>query len=227
MQKHLRSDMSVALIGLALLLAWDASGLDLFFVRMVGDASGFAWRDVWFTRDLFHQGGRYLAGVVIVLLAINIWKPLLKGPSRAERIYALVAAIVCMSLIPLFKRMSHTSCPYDLAEFGGVAQYVSHWRFGLLDGGPGHCFPSGHASAGFGFLSLYFALRSSRPEWARRTLALVLVIGTSYGWAQMARGAHYPSHTMWTAWICWGVCALSAHAFLRERPAGPSPQPTR
>ena len=217
MQKHhLRTDLAVALISLALLLVWDFSGLDLVFVRMVGDAGGFAWRDVWFTRDIFHQGGRMLAGVVIVLLIINIWKPLLKGPTRAERIYAVVAAVVCMCLIPVFKRMSHTSCPYDLAEFGGVARYVSHWSFGVLDGGPGHCFPSGHASAGFGFLSLYFALRSSRPEWARVALALVLLIGASYGWAQMARGAHFPSHTMWTAWVCWGVCALSAHAFLRR-----------
>ena len=219
MQKHLRTDLAAALIGLALLMVWDFSGLDLFFVRMVGDAAGFAWREAWFTRDVFHQGGRALAGVVIVLLIINIWKPLIEGPTRAERIYAVVAAIVCMCLIPVFKRMSHTSCPYDLAEFGGVASYVSHWSFGVLDGGPGHCFPSGHASAGFGFLSLYFALRSSRPEWARGALALVLLIGASYGWAQMARGAHFPSHTMWTAWVCWVVCAAGAHLTLRQRKA--------
>ena len=215
MNKSLRFDLGVALVGLALLIAWDASGLDLLCVRMVGDASGFAWRDVWFTRDVFHEGGRVLAGVLLVLLLINIWKPLLAGPNRSERVYAFVIAVVCMSLIPVFKRMSHTSCPYDLQEFGGVAQYVSHWSFGLLDGGPGHCFPSGHASAGFGFFSVYFALRRSQPAWARRALAAVLVLGTCYGWAQMARGAHYPSHTMWTAWICWVVCAATSRFAVR------------
>jgi len=212
----LRFDLTVAFIGLALLLAWDASGLDLLCVRMVGDASGFAWRDAWFTRGLFHEGGRMLAGAVIVLLLVNIWKPLLAGPTRRERIYALAAAVFCMCLIPLFKRASHTSCPYNLAEFGGVATYVSHWSFGVLDGGPGHCFPSGHASAAFGFISLYFGLRSSRPALARGVLAAVLLLGACYGWAQMARGAHYPSHTMWTAWICWVACAAGASLPLRD-----------
>jgi membrane-associated PAP2 superfamily phosphatase len=215
MNKTLRFDLAVALLALAALLAWDASGLDLLCVRLVGNASGFAWRDVWFTRDLFHEGGRLLAGVLLVLLLVNIWKPLLAGPAKSERVYAFAIAVVCMSLIPVFKRMSHTSCPYDLQEFGGVAQYVSHWSFGLLDGGPGHCFPSGHASAGFGFFSVYFALRRSQPVWARRALAAVLVLGACYGWAQMARGAHYPSHTMWTAWICWLVCAASVRLVQR------------
>ncbi len=211
----LRFDLGTALVGLLLLLAWDASGLDLVCVRLVGNASGFAWRDVWFTREVFHEGGRVLAGVLLALLLINIWKPLLAGPTKSERVYAFAIAVVCMSLIPVFKRMSHTSCPYDLQEFGGVAQYVSHWSFGLLDGGPGHCFPSGHASAGFAFFGVYFALRRSRPAWSRWALAAVLVLGACYGWAQMARGAHYPSHTMWTAWICWVVCAAVARLTLR------------
>ena len=210
MDKTLRFDLATALAALALLLAWDASGLDLRFLRMVGNAQGFAWRDAWFTRGLFHEGGRLLAGALIALLLVNIWRPLLAGPIRRERIYALAAAVFCMCLIPLFKRASHTSCPYDLAEFGGVASYVSHWSLGVRDGGPGHCFPSGHASAAFGFFSLYFALRSHRPALARGVLAAVLLLGACYGWAQMARGAHFPSHTMWTAWVCWVVCAVGA-----------------
>lgn len=206
----LRFDLGIALAALALLLGWDASGLDLVLIRMVGDADGFSLRGAWVTRSLFHDGGRLLAGIVIVLLVVNIWKPLLAGPGRRERVYALVAAVSCMCLIPLIKRSSHTSCPYDLAEFGGVASYVSHWSLGVRDGGPGHCFPSGHASSAFGFISLYFALRNSRPELARTALAIVLILGSCYGWAQMARGAHYASHTMWTAWVCWVACAAGA-----------------
>ena len=44
------------------------------------------------------------------------------------------------------------------------------------------------------------------PGW----LAAVLVAGSLFGWAQLARGAHYPSHTLWTAWWCWVVCSLAA-----------------
>jgi len=212
MSKTLRFDLLVTFAGLALLLFWDGLGLDLPAMRSVGDASGFGLRDAWFTARIAHEGGRTLAGLVYLLLIVSLFKPLISGPTRNERIYALVMAIVCMSLIPVFKRMSHTSCPWDLAEFGGVASYVSHWSFGVLDGGPGHCFPSGHASAAFGFLSLYFGLRSSRPDAARWVLAAVVLLGAIYGWAQMARGAHYPSHTMWTAWICWVICAMTVRA---------------
>jgi membrane-associated PAP2 superfamily phosphatase len=216
MSKTLRFDLLVTFAGLAVLLFWDGLGLDLPAIRSVGDASGFSLRDAWFTAGIAHEGGRTLAGFVYALLIVNLFKPLIKGPSKGERIYALVMAIVCMSLIPVFKRMSHTSCPWDLAEFGGVASYVSHWTFGVLDGGPDHCFPSGHASAAFGFFSLYFGLRGSRPDIARWVLAAVLVLGVAYGWAQMARGAHYPSHTMWTAWICWVICVVTVRALPRK-----------
>jgi membrane-associated PAP2 superfamily phosphatase len=26
------------------------------------------------------------------------------------------------------------------------------------------------------------------------------------------RGAHYLSHSLWTAWVCWAVCVLATHA---------------
>lgn len=45
----------------------------------------------------------------------------------------------------------------------------------------------------------------------------MLVVGTLFGWAQMARGAHYPSHTLWSAWLCWLVCVLGAA--IRRDPA--------
>ena len=38
--------------------------------------------------------------------------------------------------------------------------HVSHWAWGVFDGGAGHCFPSGHAAGAFCFLSGYFLLRS-------------------------------------------------------------------
>jgi membrane-associated PAP2 superfamily phosphatase len=57
----LRGDLALTLASLALLLVWDASGLDLAVVRAFGDAQGFAWRDAWFTRTLLHDGGRWLA----------------------------------------------------------------------------------------------------------------------------------------------------------------------
>ena len=53
----------------------------------------------------------------------------------------------------------------ELAEFGGVAQHVSHWSLGVLDGGPGHCFPSGHASSAFAFFALLLTTCVTIDAW--------------------------------------------------------------
>ncbi len=218
---YFRRDLSVALIALAALLAWDFSGLDLLLVRHWADAGGFPWRERWLTARLLHEGGRAFAWVVAAVLLFNIWRPLWPEQTKRERIWWLAATLACVLLIPVFKRTSMTSCPWDLAEFGGTARYVSHWSFGVMDGGPGRCFPSGHASSAFAFLSGFFALRRSYPRAAGAWLLTVCLIGFVFGWVQMARGAHYASHTMWTAWICWVTCTIGAR-WLLTRTSAPS-----
>ncbi len=203
-------DLLVTLLGLAAVLMWDYADRDLTVARWFADGQGFAWRDHWFTSGVLHEGGRALGWVLLVLLIVNIWRPLIDGPDKAERVRWVVMTLACVTLVPAIKRVSPTSCPWDLAEFGGMAQHVSHWRFGIADGGPGHCFPSGHATAAFGFFSGWFALRRTRPAMARVWLATVLVVGVAFGTAQLMRGAHYPSHTLWSALGCWVVCLVAA-----------------
>lgn len=216
---HRRQDVIAVLATLALLLAWDASGWDLAIARLFGDAAGFAWRSHWLTRDVLHEGGRIAGWVVYLTLIASLWLPvpLLRDVPRRHRVWWVLTMLACLLLIPLLKRASLTSCPWSLAEFGGVAQYVSHWRFGVGDGGDGRCFPSGHASGAFAFLAGWFALRESHPRAARRWLAGVLLAALAFGGAQLARGAHYPSHTLWTGWICLTVCAASWHLTARWR----------
>ncbi|MFG6464333.1 phosphatase PAP2 family protein [Roseateles sp. DXS20W] len=195
------------LAGLAVLVAWDASGADLWVMRHVGGAAGFALRDSWFTASLIHQGGRLLSWAVMAFIVLANLLPgrLLPQLSRRERVQWAAITVACLLVVSLIKRVSLTSCPWDLAEFGGAAHYVSHWAFGLRDGGGGHCFPSGHASAAFAFLSGGWVLARAYPRAARAWLVGVVSLGVVYGVGQMLRGAHYPSHTMWTAWICWAV----------------------
>ena len=101
---------------------------------------------------------------------------------------------------------------WDLSEFGRSARHVSHWALGVNDGGPGRCFPSGHASAASSLFGSWFALRGTSPRAARRWLAGVWVFGILFSVAQTLRGAHYPSHSMWTAWVCFTTSALLWHA---------------
>lgn len=211
-----KTELAFTLLSLVLLLLWDASSLDLRMARLWGSASGFALRDHWLASGVLHQGGRALAWALAALLLVNVFRPLLRRQTLRERVWWLGVVLACVVLVSLLKRASPTSCPWDLAEFGGVAQYVSHWRLGVLDGGGGHCFPSGHASAAFAFLGGYFALKRAYPVAARRWLLGVLAAGVLFGLGQLARGAHYPSHTLWTAWICWTV-AVAAAGLLKAR----------
>jgi len=207
-----RPDLAVALIGLLALLTWEVLGLDLAVSRQYGTHSGFLLRDAWLTRALLHDGGRALGWCVMAFMVGRaMWPVDADGAARAQRWYWIGVTLLCLLLVPTIKQLTASSCPWDLAEFGGVAAYVPHWRLGVHDGGPGHCFPSGHAVAAFGFLTLYFGWRTQRPRLAQVCLALVCVAGALYGWAQLARGAHYVSHTLWSAWLCWVVCSLAAH----------------
>lgn len=158
-----------------------------------------------------------------MLLAGLVWRAWRCPPDDAlgarARWGTLGAVLLNLVAVPAFKRASATSCPWDLAEFGGSAQWVSHWSWGVLDGGPGHCFPSGHAVAAFCFLALYFAWRDVRPAVARRWLWAVLAFGALFGAAQVLRGAHYVSHVAWSAWVCWALsAAVDALSRLRRRP---------
>ena len=132
-----RRDAVVAVVAATLLALWDLSGADLQVVRWFGHSDGFAWRDAWLTSTVLHEGGRLLAWGLFAGLVLNVWRPLIAGPSASERIRALVATTISLLSVSALKRVSHTSCPWDLAEFGGTARYVSHWSFGVLDGGAG------------------------------------------------------------------------------------------
>lgn len=212
-----RSDLLPALAALALLLWWEASGLDMALARWYGDAGGFALRRQWWLQRVLHDGGRVLAG--LALAACVVWA--LRGDpcAMARRLRAAWIGVVllCLVAVPGLKRLSRTSCPWDLEAFGGSAAYVPHWLLGVVDGGPGHCFPSGHAVAAFAFLPLYFQWRGTHPRRAWTLLGVTVAVGALFGWAQLARGAHFPSHTLWSAWLCWTIGALAARA-LGARP---------
>lgn len=221
-----RRDTRVTVLTLGLLLAWDALGLDLPATRLFASTHGFGWRDTWWASTLLHDGGRLAAWLVLAVLVLTACLPPPAGtPNRALRWRWLGVILGCAVLVPSIKRFSLSSCPYELAEFGGLAQYVSHWRWGVADGGPGHCFPSGHAVSAFAYFGLYFLWRHHAPGRARALLAAVVLMGLLFGTAQLVRGAHYPSHTLWTAWLCWALCAAAAHSLARPAPAHLQPSP--
>lgn len=197
---------------------WDLGALDLPMARWFGTSLGFPLRDHWLWATVMHEGARRLAWAMQLMLLMAVWWPfgVLRSLTRRQRAHMFAAAMLILVAVSILKNMNATSCPWDLAEFGGNAVYVSHWQWGLRDGGVGRCFPAGHASAAFCFLPGYFWLREKTPRAARIWLTVTLLAGFTIGLAQQVRGAHYLSHTLWTGWICW-VIAASSHGLLEGR----------
>lgn len=196
-------------VGLVLILLWEATGWDLPLTRAFGDSHGFAWRDAWLTRTVLHDMARAAGLAVLAVVAWDAWRPLWPGPSKSARRYWLAVIVISAVAVSAIKRVTLTSCPWELADFGGVAHYVPHWLPGLRDGGSGHCFPSGHATTAFAFVGLVFLWQPHAPAAARRVGWAILAFGAIFALGQLARGAHHLSHSLWSAWLC-GAIAVAA-----------------
>ena len=210
---------AVTAIALAGLVLWDRTGLDLALAALAGTSEGFALREHWLFSTVLHSGARWLAWLLAVSLCIAVWWPV--GPLRRiafeRRLQLASTTLLATGVVSLLKAFSPTSCPWDLNAFGGIAHHARHW---LPDGGPGHCFPAGHACAGFAFIGGWFCFRDAAPDVARAWLAASLAAGFALGGAQQLRGAHFMSHTLWSAWICWAVALAADGLFARMHRSG-------
>ena len=214
--RHLAVISATSLLAIVL---WDTSGLDLTLAHTMGDLQGFALREHWLLTDVLHTGAKSLAWLLVLALSLAVAWPVgvLQSLPMSRRVQLAASALLASAFIALLKVGSHTSCPWDLHDFGGVARYASHWAGWLQsDGGAGQCFPAGHATTGFAFVGGYFALRHDLPRLARVWLCTALVVGLVLGLGQQLRGAHFMSHTLWTGWLCWMTAWLSDPLF---RPA--------
>lgn len=137
-----------------------------------------------------------IGGGVLLLLA-----GLLLRQSR----WVLVALMMGAGplVVGMLKASSAHSCPWDLVQFGGKA--LSYPLFGSvpMNGGPGRCFPGGHASSGFSLMALFFLFYPERPRLAAFCWWVALTIGLVMGLGQVMRGAHFFSHNLWAAWWVW------------------------
>lgn len=223
MRPPLSRPLAATLVALLLLLAWDAGGGDLWLARLAGGHAGFALRDSFWLVTVLHRGGKALGWAVLLVLLLGLRWPtgVLRRLDAWERWQLVLSPLAAVAAVALLKHYSQTSCPWDLGEFGGPAHYVSHWAWGVRDGGSGHCFPAGHASVGFAYAGGWFALRRHAPRAAACWLAVALAAGLLLGLAQQLRGAHFLSHTLWSAWVCWVAgWAVDGTIALARRHAG-------
>jgi len=150
------------------------------------------------------------AGILVLVL---VWLRVIAGyvrPAWAADRRRWLAVALAMSLAPatvsLLKPISGLQCPWDLTRYGGQAWDHVSWLTQQLGVRRGGCFPAGHATSGFGFFGLVLLYMGRAPRKAYTVGGLALMGGLSLGWGQQMRGAHFLSHTLWSAWVCWAVC---------------------
>ncbi len=212
-----------------LTMLWELSGLDTQVMQLIGTPRGFALQHAWWLERVLHEGLRQAAtGLFAALWVWALWPARAPSVPRRERLAVMVLASLSLLAVNLIKNNSLTSCPWDWRLFGGVAEPVAHWRWGVADGGPGRCFPGGHASSAFAFIALCLPWLATPVGAVRRTavgfrwLGGVLAVGLLAGAVQTLRGAHPPSHTLWTMLIC-GAIALAGWRLWQPWLTSPGP----
>lgn len=195
-----------------------ASGFDLWLADRLYALQGgrWAWRDAFLTQHVVHRLGRDL-DIALWLCVLATWCIALRRDAwmhlRAPLAYLLASTALAMASVAWLKSWSNMDCPWDLLRYGGDRPYV-----GLLSMRPvglsrGACFPAGHASGGYAWLALYFFFAVVRPAWRRVGLAAGIALGLAFGISQQLRGAHFISHDLVAAAICWAIAAACWQVF--------------
>ena len=201
----------VPLALLALMLVFEPSHLDfaiadLFYVH----GHGFIGRHNDFLEDVLHDRAKQLCIAIGVLAIIGFLLSLLPTrlrPHRRTLGYLVLAMGVSAGFVSPLKQVTKMQCPWSLEQYGGVEHFspLLGPRATPVEK-PGNCWPGGHAAAGFSLFALFFALRDRSPRTARGALIFATFLGVLFSLVRMAQGAHFLSHNLWTAALCWLIC---------------------
>lgn len=209
----------LALSASAVLILWlgqatdvDLRLADLFYDRARG---AFPLQHAWFAEQFNHVILKAmlscLAGAVVVLALWDTRRPYVHWtPERrlGMRVLAMSAISVPVA-ISLLKRASSSHCPWELERYGGSAPYIRllEWMPAGIE--PGHCLPGGHASSALWLVGLAAFWLPQHPRKAMCMGASMLLFGVGVGWVQQLRGAHFLTHTLWSAWIACAIVMLN------------------
>lgn len=202
------------LLGMGLLIAaWTMTDADFWLADRLYAWQGGKWalKKAFLTEDVIHIAGRDLSA--LAWLGFLIWFVVARfraGMSNYRRPlgYLLLATLAGALLVSWVKSWSNIDCPWDLFRYGGERPYIGFFSLRPIGLERGACFPAGHASGGYAWLALYFFLLVVRPSLRWWGLATGLTMGMIFGFSQQLRGAHFLSHDLWTATICWTVATL-------------------
>jgi membrane-associated PAP2 superfamily phosphatase len=159
-------------------------------------------KENWWLSQILHNLGRKLVLSVYLGLFIYWLINALRGRAPKGIGYVLFSVALCVSSVNLAKTLLHFPCPWDATQDQGLLMPY-HWQANSHG-----CFPSGHASGGFAWLCLYYLAYAHFPRQRILGLGTALVLGLGFGIGQQIRGAHFLSHDLICAYLCWIVATL-------------------
>ena len=209
--RFLLRHITPAIAAVALLLVFERTGVDSIVSGWFFDpvAHDFPLRHHFIMETVGHQLMKELVLIVcccaIGLYLLSFVLPEVR-PHRRVLLFLALGMMLAPLAVVLMKALSARHCPWDVLDYGGFAPHLSLFERLPSAMAPGHCFPGGHASAGFSLLAFYFAGHAS----GNRHLAALglfggLAAGFGFGMARVAQGAHFLSHNLWSAVVCWLV----------------------
>ncbi|HVG05289.1 MAG TPA: phosphatase PAP2 family protein [Burkholderiaceae bacterium] len=211
-------------LALALLALFASqSGLDRLVTDLFYDASRarFPLRDSEWLELFGHRAAKYAIWIIalgILVIAFGSERSRVGDHERRAVGLALLAMALGPMIVAALKHTTGHHCPVDLRLYGGFADASHAWFVAPIDAG--HCFPSGHASAGYTLFALYFLGHAlDRPRLARTGLFSAIVVGTAFSAVRVVQGAHFFSHNLWAAMIDWCAAALAFNSLLRGKRA--------
>ena len=210
MRNHLWLPLLVALAASGVLMA---AGGDAWLADQFYRLEGHHWalQNAWITSHLVHKGGKWAStfgALLAIVLCFHAWRNARAAAWRWPLLYLVLAVALGTGTVSLLKSITHMDCPWDLLRYGGTRAYVGLFATRPHGMPPGVCFPAGHSSAGFAWVSLYFFALMVRPAWRWGGLAVGMLAGGVFGLSQQLRGAHFLSHDLWTLATCWTVSLL-------------------
>lgn len=203
--------------------------IDLWFADLHFDREHhrFPWQHTWFSVTLMHgyvksvlvwSGLLIIAGALLDLVLTSCRLPSfpLSPLHRAQLRVLALAALLEPRLVKTIKDYNYLQCPWSVDRYTGSEPLLR-----ILDAVPSgmqvsDCFPAGHASVGMWLVTIaVFWLPHDRRKALYAGLA-GLSVGLVLGWVQQMRGAHFITHTLWTAWIAVAVAVVLVAAFSRQ-----------
>lgn len=201
-------------LGLLAVLLSRYTNIDLivsnwFFDQHTGE---FPLRNTFLFSRVLHDGTHKISLALWLACWIMAWRAR-QTEALFGWIFVIATAFIAVSINGWFKHHSMHSCPWSLTEFGGEADYFRALSTLPPIPGPGRCLPSGHAGVGFMWIPMIYACATWWPRYLRKATTLIVLFALFCGGIQVARGAHFVTHIIWTAVICGLTTSLSFHVY--------------